>query len=226
MSYFECPYCSCTVAYTEKTYSVQYPSFEFSSVSTLSNSDNKYRDSCISIIFHKCPICGHFSIRAKGLGSAVSDVDLPILPLSNAKQFPDYIPKNILNDYEEAYAILHLSPKASATLSRRCLQGMIHDFWDIHGNNLYQEISSLKDKIPGDLWRSIDALRQLGNIGTHMEQDTNLIVDIEPAEAESLLKLIEHLLQEWYINREERNKLYADIISANETKQIERKKSE
>ena len=59
-----------------------------------------------------------------------------------------------------------------------------------------------------------------------MEQDTNLIVDIEPAEAESLLKLIEHLLQEWYINREERNKLYADIISANETKQIERKKSE
>ena len=31
----------------------------------------------------------------------------------------------LMDDYEEACAIVNLSPKASATLSRRCLQGMI-----------------------------------------------------------------------------------------------------
>lgn len=134
----------------------------------------------------------------------VKDINTIIKPNSLAKQFPDYIPETIRNDYEEAYAILHLSPKASATLSRRCLQGMIHDFWDIKLKNLNQEISALKDKIPADLWSSIDALRQLGNIGAHMEKDTDVIVDIDPNEAESLIKLIELLMKEWYINREER----------------------
>lgn len=226
MSGFQCPYCSHLVAYAKDTYSVHFPSFEAPSISQASGNNNKYHPSCISIAFYKCPNCEQFTIRAHGVGSAVSGLDRLIWPLSAAKQFPDYIPKSILDDYKEAYAILYLSPKASATLSRRCLQGMIHDFWKIYRKNLNQEISDLKDKIPGDLWRSIDALRQLGNIGAHMEQDTNLIVDIEPDEAESLLKLIECLIKEWYINREERNKLYADIISANENKQIERKKSE
>lgn len=51
-----------------------------------------------------------------------------LLPTSYAKTFPDYIPEPLRNDYEEAMAILELSPKASATLSRRCLQGIIRDF--------------------------------------------------------------------------------------------------
>ncbi|MDY3275603.1 MAG: DUF4145 domain-containing protein [Agathobacter sp.] len=156
----------------------------------------------------------------------VRDVHVPIRPFSSAKQFPDYIPEAIRSDYEEACAIVNLSPKASATLSRRCLQGMIHDFWDIKLKNLNQEITALKDKIPSDLWSSIDALRQLGNIGAHMEKDTDVIVDIDPNEAESLIKLIELLMKEWYINREERNKLFSDIISTNESKQAKRKKTE
>ena len=151
---------------------------------------------------------------------------MQLRPISSAKQFPKYIPESILQDYEEACSIVHLSPKASATLSRRCLQGMIHDFWDIKLKNLNQEITALKDKIQPDLWSSIDALRQLGNIGAHMEKDTDVIVDIDCNEAETLIKLIELLMKEWYINREERKKLFSDIISTNKTKQSERKKTE
>ena len=119
-----------------------------------------------------------------------------------------------------------LSPKASATLSRRCLQGMIRDFWKIKKSNLFEEINALKDKIPADLWKSIDSLRQLGNIGAHMEKDTNTIIDIDPNEAESLVKLIELLMKEWYINREERKELFSNIINTNQSKQSERKKIE
>ena len=46
-------------------------------------------------------------------------------PQSSAKLFPSYIPQPLLDDYEEACAIRDLSPKASATLARRCLQGLI-----------------------------------------------------------------------------------------------------
>jgi len=48
-----------------------------------------------------------------------------LVPNSKAKSFPSYIPHPILEDYREACLIRDLSPKASATLSRRCLQGII-----------------------------------------------------------------------------------------------------
>ncbi|MDR5659024.1 hypothetical protein RH915_05940 [Serpentinicella sp. ANB-PHB4] len=38
-----------------------------------------------------------------------------------------------------------------------------------------------------------------------MEKDINVIVDVDNKEAELLISLIETLLQEWYINRYERD---------------------
>jgi hypothetical protein len=43
-----------------------------------------------------------------------------LIPASDAKVFPDYVPAIIRTDYAEACAIRKLSPKASATLARRC----------------------------------------------------------------------------------------------------------
>ena len=152
-------------------------------------------------------------------GDAVKDVCLPIRPQSAAKQYPEYIPQPIREDYEEACAVLQLSPKASATLARRCLQGMIRDFWGISKDTLNAEINALKDRVQPDLWAVLNSLRQLGNIGAHMEKDTNLIVEIDPGEAEKLIKLIELLMKEWYINRHERNQLFGDILQINAEKQ-------
>ena len=58
-----------------------------------------------------------------------------IKPQSHAKQFPSYIPQVIIADYKEACLIQSLSPKASATLARRCLQGIIRDFWKVNERN-------------------------------------------------------------------------------------------
>ncbi len=145
---------------------------------------------------------------------------------SSAKQFPTYIPLSIREDYEEACAIVSLSPKASATLSRRCLQGMIRDFWNIKENNLSKAITALQDKIPAQQWRVLDGVRRIGNIGAHMEKDINIIVDIDPNEANKLIKLIELLLDQWYINRHEQDELYSDIIDIDNAKQADRKKYE
>ena len=50
-----------------------------------------------------------------------------IIPKIVIRQFPEYIPQQIRQDYEEATRILNDSPKAAATLYRRCLQGMIRE---------------------------------------------------------------------------------------------------
>lgn len=124
-----------------------------------------------------------------------------LIPQSTARVFPEYIPKAIRDDYEEACSIKDLSPKASATLSRRCLQGMIRDFYNVKEKNLYLEIDAIKDKVDPLTWKSIDATRKIGNIGAHMEKDINLIIDVDIKEAALLINLIEVLIKDWYIHR-------------------------
>ena len=111
---------------THDTLSVRNPSFESSSDTQRYIGES---ESHLELSFIRCPNCGEYTISAKGKGSAVDDVDVTIRPKSIAYKFPDYIPQAIRSDYEEACSIVNLSPKASATLSRRCLQGMIRDFF-------------------------------------------------------------------------------------------------
>lgn len=126
-----------------------------------------------------------------------------IIPESTAKPQPDYIPLAIRQDYYEACLIQDKSPKASATLARRCLQGMIRDFWGIKGKTLNHEINELEEQQPGtkDL---INPIRELGNIGAHMEQDVNLMIEVDADEAQLLIALLEDLFEEWYVTRHKR----------------------
>ncbi|HBQ6832524.1 TPA: DUF4145 domain-containing protein [Klebsiella quasipneumoniae subsp. similipneumoniae] len=107
----------------------------------------------------------------------------------------------------------NLSPKASATLSRRCLQGMIRDVWKVKPSRLVDEIKAIEDSVEAGMWAAIDAIRNIGNIGAHMENDINVIVDVDPDEADMLIGLLELLLQEWYVERHER-KLRVEAITA------------
>ena len=127
-----------------------------------------------------------------------------LIPSSRAKVFPSYIPQAIIDDYIESCLILNLSPKASATLARRCLQGMIRDFWTVKPARLVDEIEAIKSKVDPLIWEAIDSVRKVGNIGAHMEKNINLIIDVEPNEAELLINLIETLFNEWYIARKRR----------------------
>jgi hypothetical protein len=97
-------------------------------------------------------------------------------------------------------------PKLSATLARRCTQGIIRDYFKISKKRLIDEINELQGKVDPLLWDAIDATRKIGNIGAHLEKDVNLILDIEPHEAQALIELIELLFKETYVAREERKK--------------------
>lgn len=144
-------------------------------------------------------------------------------PRSSAKPLPAYIPKPIQDDYLEACLIANDSPKASATLSRRCLQGMIRDFWGVEGKTLAQEVSAIQDKIDPTTWEAVDAVRRVGNIGAHMEKDINLIVEVDADEAGLLIGLIEFLLKDWYVGRHERQEHMKQVIALGAAKKTARK---
>lgn len=156
--------------------------------------------------------------------------DPPILisrqlkPEGSSKPFPEYIPKAIRDDYNEACLIRELSPKASATLARRCLQGMIRDFVkpDTKSDKLFAEIQALEKAIKDgtaprgvseDSIAALTAVRKIGNIGAHMEADVDVIVDVDPQEAQILIELIESLLQDWYVERHKRSERFAATVA-------------
>lgn len=214
---FICPFCNNVVASSTETIRTYESSFTHADTSN----SGFHPTSNIHTHFFFCPNCRNISITMDGNGDFKNINNLSIFPSSRAKHFPSYIPKSIREDYEEAYSIVHLSPKASSTLSRRCLQGMIRDFWGISKSRLIDEINELQSVVSSSQWKAIDSLRKIGNIGAHMESDINTIVDVDPDEAEKLLKLIELLIDKWYIARHDEEELLSDIsgIAINKSKQ-------
>lgn len=82
---------------------------------------------------------------------------------------------------------------------------MIRDFWKTPQKpNLYEEIEAIKGDVVPATWEAIHAVRQLGNIGAHMKHDINLMVEVDPREAQLLIELIETLFKDWYVIRHER----------------------
>ncbi|WP_347358008.1 DUF4145 domain-containing protein [Bdellovibrio sp.] len=161
---------------------------------------------------------GHGLIIGKQLGI------WGLRPDSAAKVMPPYIPPPIVEDYTEACKIKNLSPKASATLSRRCLQGMIRDFWGIKKSRLVDEIEALRDKVDPLTWESIDAIRKVGNIGAHMEKDIDLIIEVDPDEAALLIQLIEGLVEDWYVAKWKREENKRKMIELAKEKEEAKKK--
>lgn len=143
-----------------------------------------------------------------------------IIPASSAKPQPDCIPAALREDYREACLIADASPKAAATLARRCLQGMIRDFCKISDRTLDLEIKRLRAAVDeqaapaGVTHEAVDAIdhvRSVGNIGAHMERDIDLIVPVEPDEARLLIELVEMLFSEWYVARDARQKRLTNL---------------
>lgn len=224
-----CPFCSCNATITSNDISSSIHQLE------IKNSQG-YRVALSSFIVCPNTKCKKFTFTVTLRDLRKREGQFPpgwthedilakwdLIPESIAKPFPDYIPDVILTDYSEACLIQTKSPKASATLSRRCLQGILRDYWKVTPDTLFKEIEQVKDKVEPSIWDAIDAVRKIGNIGAHMAKDINVIVDVEPDEAHLLIELIEILLKEWYVAREERNNRISKITAIAASKEEERK---
>lgn len=234
---WHCPYCGHAQTVTEATYD------ESSAVIYNDLSKHGPIGGMITSVVCSNKDCKEmtlaFSVHSTALKSHGRYLTGPALqnwrlwPESEAKPQPDYIPKPIVKNYEQACRIRDLSANASATMARRCLQGMIRDFCGISKRTLAQEIEELKARVHDgkgqrgvshDTMDAIDHVRSLGNIGAHMERDIDLIIDVEPSEAQALIDLIELLLEEWYVAKHVREAKLERLRAIADEK--ERKKEE
>jgi hypothetical protein len=211
-----CPFCNHNATITDDNYAEHRFAFDRGS---------KYKSQAIRSYVTVCPNpdCGEYTLeltlhdhRVNANGQyhdLKAKKQWSLIPFSYAKVLPDYVPKAIVDDYNEACAIRDLSPKASATLSRRCLQGMIRDFFGVKKDRLVEEIEAIQEKVDPATWAGIDAVRRIGNIGAHMEKDIDLIIDVDPDEAQLLINLIESLIQDWYVTRHERDVRLKSLVS-------------
>lgn len=107
------------------------------------------------------------------------------------------VPSKYEKEFLEAANTIHTSAKASATLSRRLLQMILHEELKIKKNDLRQEIEEYAKTSGTDseFLQLLDLLRQVGNYGAHPKKNnnTNEIIEVEKGEAEILLDIISKL---------------------------------
>lgn len=112
------------------------------------------------------------------------------------------MPQNIAEDFNEACAVLPISAKASAALSRRCLQHLLQERKVSKSDNLSKAIDdALLTNLPSHIAGDLDAIRNVGMFAAHPKksQNTGEILSVEPEEAEWNLDVIELLFDFYYV---------------------------
>ena len=148
------------------------------------------------------PSCERLIIWLKN--NSVANQEELIRPrVPNRQPIPPEVPDSFLADYKEACLVLAYSPKASAALSRRCLQHILREKAMVKEANLYNEIEAVINNhaLPSDVVDSIDYLRKIGNLAAHpmLNSNTGEIVPVEPGEAEWCLEVIEMLFDYYFV---------------------------
>lgn len=134
---------------------------------------------------------------------------------------PEIDDETIIEDYQEACLVLTDSPKASAALSRRCLQHLLREKAGVKKKTLANEIEQVLDsrQLPSYLSESLDAIRNIGKFAAHpiKSESSGEIVRVEDGEAEWNLDVLEGLFDFYYVQpailkkkKEELNKKLKD----------------
>lgn len=165
----------------------------------------------------RCPACGQpiFILRRRVADhhGGLVEVDIQAWPKDPARaKLPADVPQNLREDFREACLILNDSPKASAALSRRCLQQILRDNAGVKPGDLFDEIQQVLDSktLPTYLAEPLDAVRHIGNFAAHpiKSKNTGEVIEVEPGEAEWLLDILEGLFDFYFVQPEKfkRNK--------------------
>lgn len=135
---------------------------------------------------------------------------------------PPEVTQEFTEDYNEACLVLADSPKASAALSRRCLQNILREQAGATERDLAKAIQTVLDsnKLPSYLADDLDAVRHVGNFAAHpvKSQNTGEVLPVEPGEAEWNLDVIEGLFDFYFVEpvkaKERRNRLNEKLKDA------------
>lgn len=163
------------------------------------------QDSVWSASHTLCPACKKIIVYlVKSHPSGMHIGSFMVYPRGISRTpLPVDVPDQYARDYKEACLVLSDSPKASAALSRRCLQNILRAIPKVKPSDLSKEIDEILNskQLPSHLADAIDAIRALGNFAAHPMKSTNTgaIVEVEEGESEWLLDVLEGLFDFYFV---------------------------
>ena len=222
-----CPHCLTTVRF-EPVSHAEIPTREQHATGKCTWMRLRSPNEEIQVNASQCPACGKLVICLDVIGCTkpAPDLNVPLLkqrlvawPPYGARRVRREVPPTIAADYKEAAAVIGLSPKASAALSRRCLQAVLRDA-GADQRILAEQIKAVLPKLPPHIAENVDAIRNVGNFAAHpvKSERSGEIVDVEPEEAEWNLDVLDMLFDFYYVQpteaKEKRDALNKKLAGA------------
>ena len=155
-----------------------------------------------------CPACGQLIFRVDR-SSRSSEDGLSVLesitayPKGTSRPVPPAVEGKFESDFREACLVIGDSEKASAALSRRCLQNLLREKAETKAKDLAPQIQEVLDsgKLPSHLADAIDGVRVIGNFAAHPIKSTHTgeVIEVELGEAEWLLDTLEGFFDFFFV---------------------------
>lgn len=122
---------------------------------------------------------------------------------ASCRPVPPEVTDPYKQDFVEACAVLALSPKASAALSRRNMQALLREKAATKTKDLHDQIEEVTagGKMPSYVAEGLHAVRNIGNFAAHpmKSKSTGEIVEVEAGEAEWNLDVLESLFDLFFV---------------------------
>ena len=151
-----------------------------------------------------CPTCGKLTcgLIQASLPGVYKPVTI-VYPKASARPVAKEVEEKFASDFREACLVIADSEKASAALSRRCLQNLLREKAGTKAKDLEKQIQEVLDsgRLPSHLGEAIDAVRVIGNFAAHPVKSTSTgeVIDVETGEAEWNLDTLEGLFDFYFV---------------------------
>ena len=167
------------------------------------------REAAFTFSTTTCPSCKRLICKLNRVPSRKQGMPRPkgtttvVYPKASPRPVCDEVDEEFASDFREACLVINDSEKASAALSRRCLQNLLREKAGTQAKDLAKQIQEVLDsgKLPSHLGEAIDAVRAIGNFAAHPVKNTSTreVIDVEPGEAEWLLNTLEGLFDFYFV---------------------------
>lgn len=162
----------------------------------------------------KCPACGRSFVtivpsvhrrgrRARNAAREAAGQRVIWPRTSPRAPVSAYVTEPYASLAQEAALILAYSPRASAVLSRRCLQRLLRDMAGAPHGTLYDEIgwAVANGGLPPRVQESLDELRIVGNMAAQPSDSTATgdYLEVAAGEADRVLDTVEALFAHYFV---------------------------
>ena len=158
----------------------------------------------------ECPGCKNHLLKfTRGIDNNRNEEGF-LIPFGQTREpLSNLIPKEYSELYNESSAVLNHSPRASAALSRTCLELLLTKYGKAKQKNLFDKIEHVinLNTLSSETNDLLNVIRKMGNVAVHskISEHPGEIIKVEFEDAEWCLDILD-LLFDNFIIKSDKNK--------------------